>query len=229
VHTHSRTHAHTNAYTYLFKSPANVDRQYRCRTVCFFVQIKFAKGGCNDVELKVHIFVYVSVCIYIDTHIRTQKHTDTRTQAYAYIYIPTHIREHIYTHMYVCNIYTCIRRGKFPSNCCPSGRIRQVQNTTSCHTSGAMNLNSIRICTVRGHAPYKYPPRNTMQKSTGTLSNRSKSPGATLPFPLRYSYIYTYMYTYLYMYMYVHIYMNIYVYIQIYKYTYIYVYTYLYI
>ena len=48
-----------------------------------------------------------------------------------------------------------------------------------------MNLNSIRISTVRGHAPYKYPPRNTMPKSPGTNSTRSESPGATLPFPLR--------------------------------------------
>jgi len=34
-----------------------------------------------------------------------------------------------------------------------------------------MNLNSIRIRTVRGHTPYKYPPRNTMPKSPGTNSN----------------------------------------------------------
>ena len=49
---------------------------------------------------------------------------------------------------------------------------RQVQNTTSCHNSGTMNLDSIRIIsTVRGHAPYKYPPRNTIQKRQGTTSN----------------------------------------------------------
>jgi len=34
-----------------------------------------------------------------------------------------------------------------------------------------MNLNSIRISTVRGRAPYKYPPHNTMPKSPGTNSN----------------------------------------------------------
>jgi len=34
-----------------------------------------------------------------------------------------------------------------------------------------MDLNSIRISTVRGHAPYKYPPRNTMPKSLGADSN----------------------------------------------------------
>jgi len=51
--------------------------------------------------------------------------------------------------------------------------------------------NSIRISTVRVHAPYKYPPRNTMPKSPGTNSNPrvcdSESPGATLAlaFPLR--------------------------------------------
>ena len=63
------------------------------------------------------------------------------------------------------------RRGKFSTNLSPSGRIRQVQNTTYCHNSGTMNLNSIRIGTVRGHAPYKYPPRNTMPESPGTNSN----------------------------------------------------------
>jgi len=51
------------------------------------------------------------------------------------------------------------RRGKFSTNLSLSGRIRQVQNTTCCRDSGTMNLNSIRISTVRGHAPYKYPPR----------------------------------------------------------------------
>ena len=63
------------------------------------------------------------------------------------------------------------RGGKFSTNLSPSGRIRQVQNTTSCHNSGTTNLNSIVISTVRGHAPYKYPPRNTMWKSPGTYSN----------------------------------------------------------
>jgi len=63
------------------------------------------------------------------------------------------------------------RSGKFSSNLSPSGRIWQVQNTTSCHNSGTMHLNSIRVFTVRGHARYKYPSRNTMPKSPGTNSN----------------------------------------------------------
>jgi len=79
----------------------------------------------------------------------------------------------------MCYLWCCLcpgcawlkRRGKFSTNLSPSGRIRQVQNTTSCHNSGTMNLNSIRISTVRGHAPYKYPSRNTMPKSPGTNSN----------------------------------------------------------
>jgi len=61
--------------------------------------------------------------------------------------------------------------GKFSTNLSPSGRIRQVQKTTNCHNSGTMNLNSIRICTVRVHAPYKCPPRNTMPRSSSTNSN----------------------------------------------------------
>jgi len=64
-----------------------------------------------------------------------------------------------------------IRRGKSSTNLSPSGRIEHLQNTTSFHNSGTMNLNSIRISTVRGHAPYKNPPRNTMAKSPGTNSN----------------------------------------------------------
>jgi len=62
-------------------------------------------------------------------------------------------------------------RRKFSTNLSLSGRIREVQNTTSCHHSGTMSLNPIRISTVRDHAPYKYPPRNTMQKCPGTNSN----------------------------------------------------------
>ena len=88
------------------------------------------------------------------------------------------------------------RRRKFSTNLSPSGRIGQVQNTTSCHNYGTMNVNSIRISTVRGHAPYKYPPRNTMPKycvaqyfgSTPVqIHARSESPGARaiIPFPLR--------------------------------------------
>ena len=69
------------------------------------------------------------------------------------------------------SFHTSDRGGKFSTNLSPSRRIRQVQNTTSCHHSGTMNLNSIRIRAVRGHAPYKYPPRNTMPKSPGTNSN----------------------------------------------------------
>jgi len=64
------------------------------------------------------------------------------------------------------------RRGKFSTNLSPSERIRQVQNTTSYHNSGTMNLNSIVISTVRGHAPNKYPPRNFMSQSPGKNSNQ---------------------------------------------------------
>jgi len=63
--------------------------------------------------------------------------------------------------------------------------LRQVQNTTSCHNSGTINLNSIGTSTVRGHTPYKYPPRNAMQRAPVQIQTRSESPGATLPFPLR--------------------------------------------
>ena len=77
------------------------------------------------------------------------------------------------------------RREKNSSNLSPSGRIRQVQNTTSCHNFGTINLSSIRISTVRGHAPYKYPLRNTMPKSSGTNATPLPISGATLPFPLR--------------------------------------------
>ena len=68
-------------------------------------------------------------------------------------------------------IWSAYRRGKISRNLSPSGKTRQVQNTTSYHNSGTINLNSIRISTVRGHAPYKYPPRNTMPKSPGTNQN----------------------------------------------------------
>jgi len=74
------------------------------------------------------------------------------------------------------------RKGKFSTNLSPSGRIRQVQNTISCHTSGTMNLNSIRLSTVRGHAPYKYPPRNAMPKSSGTNSNSLRISGSDTSF-----------------------------------------------
>jgi len=84
-----------------------------------------------------------------------------------------------------CHLMEFHRGGKFSTNLSLSGRIRQVQNKTSCDNSGAMNFNSIRISTVSGHAPYKYPPRNTMPKSPVQIQTRSKSPGATLPFPLR--------------------------------------------
>jgi len=50
---------------------------------------------------------------------------------------------------------------------------------TRCDNSGTMNLNSRRISAVRGHAPYKYPPRNTIPE------RRTESLGAILLFPLR--------------------------------------------
>jgi len=61
--------------------------------------------------------------------------------------------------------------GKFSTKSIPSGRNQQVQNTTSCHNSGMINLNWTRISTVRSHATYKYPPHNTMPKSPCTNSN----------------------------------------------------------
>ena len=64
-------------------------------------------------------------------------------------------------------------------------QLQQYQNTTSCHNSGTMNLNSTRISTARGHALYKYPPRNTMPRSPGTNSKLLQFPGATLLYPLR--------------------------------------------
>ena len=72
----------------------------------------------------------------------------------------------------VCVWHVCVCDKCVLWQYCASGRIRKVQNTTSCHNSGTMNLNSIRISTVRGHAPYKYLPRNTIPKSPGTNSNR---------------------------------------------------------
>jgi len=79
----------------------------------------------------------------------------------------------------------------FSSYFCPSARIRQAQNTTSFHNSGKMNLNSIGNSTVRGHAPFKYPPCNT--KAPVQIQTRSESPRATLPFPLRKRRIYPYV------------------------------------
>ena len=64
-----------------------------------------------------------------------------------------------------------IPQGKFSTNLSPFGRIRQVHNTTSYHDFCTMNLNQIRISMVRGHAQYKYSPRNTMQNSSSTNSN----------------------------------------------------------
>jgi len=73
------------------------------------------------------------------------------------------------------------RRKKFSTNLSPSGRIRQVQNTTISHNSGTMNLNSIRISTVRGHAPYKYPTCNTKPKSRGLWKKGAPFLGRYVP------------------------------------------------
>ena len=78
---------------------------------------------------------------------------------------------------------THIRRGKFSTNLSSSGRIRHVQNTTNHHNFCTMNLNSTRISTVRGHAPYKYPPRNTMPKSPSTNSNPLRISWSHTSFP----------------------------------------------
>jgi len=86
---------------------------------------------------------------------------------------PCHIWVSHVTYEWVMSHMTRYNRiGKFSTNLSLSGRIRQVQNTTSCHNSGTMNLNSIRISTVRGHAPYKYPPRSTMPMSLDKNTNK---------------------------------------------------------
>ena len=103
----------------------------------------------------------------------------------------------------------------FPSSYfSPSGKIQQVQNTTSFHNSGKMNLNSIGNCTVRGHTPFKYPPRNTMPKSPSTNSNplriscsdTSSSPTArAASSPLHVSFV-SYIHTFIHQYIYICIY-----------------------
>jgi len=68
---------------------------------------------------------------------------------------------------------------------CPSGRIRQVQYATSYHNFGTMNLNLIRISTVRGHAPYKYPPRNAITKKEPWYKFKPEpAPNLTAPLPV---------------------------------------------
>ena len=57
-------------------------------------------------------------------------------------------------------IHVCFNRLNYIFIVFSTKHIRQVQNTTSCHNSGMISENSIRISTVRGHAPYRYPPRN---------------------------------------------------------------------
>ena len=135
--------------------------------------------------------------VYIHLHLRYDPFTHVRDMSHSKRIMPLWnagtaltaraVRDtnHSYTYMHGCMytftpetwpIHSCrghdsFRMRKFSTNLRPSGRIRQVQNTTSCHNSGTMNLNSIRISTVRGHAPYKYPPHNTMPKSPGTNSN----------------------------------------------------------
>jgi len=58
-----------------------------------------------------------------------------------------------------------LRSGIFSSNLCPFGRIRQVQNTTSCQDFGTINMNLIRISTM---------PEGTVQKKT--FSTNQKRP-----------------------------------------------------
>jgi len=115
-----------------------------------------------------------------DSHVALTSHLDGITQwRYHFIqmislneshdYLTSHLHDitQWYHSLTSHNIMRRHRRGKFSTNLSPSGRIRQVQNTTRCHNSGTMNLKSIRVSTVRGHAPYKYPPRNTMPRSPG--------------------------------------------------------------
>jgi len=63
-----------------------------------------------------------------------------------------------------------IRRGKFSSNLSPFGRIRQVQNTTSCRKFGTINMNLLRISTVLG-GTVQTKIFSTNQKRLGTNSN----------------------------------------------------------
>ena len=120
-----------------------------------------------------------------------------------YMYICTNIHLHIYIYMYI-HIY--IRRRKFSTNLSPSGRIRQVQNTTSCHNSGTMHLNSLEfVRCVATHRTNTLPAIQS-QRAPVQIQTHSESPGATLPFPLRY--IYT-----------MHICKNIYIYVYMYIYT----------
>jgi len=111
--------------------------------------------------VTVHVYLYTNARRYW-MHLLINECTNKWTYKWTYLQTNAHLSR-IDIHV--------LRRGKFSTNLSPSGRIRQVQNTTRYHNSGRMNLNSIRISTVRGHAPYKYPARNTKPKSPGTNSN----------------------------------------------------------
>jgi len=66
---------------------------------------------------------------------------------------------HIYIYIYM-----------FSPNLSPSGRIRQVQNTTSCPKFGTINTNIIRISTVPG-GTVQTKIFSTNQKRFGIRSN----------------------------------------------------------
>jgi len=71
------------------------------------------------------------------------------------------------SHMYeTCHIH----RGNFSTNLSPFGKIRQVQNTTSCQKLGTINMNLIRISTVPG-GTVQTKIFSTNQKRLGTNSD----------------------------------------------------------
>ena len=133
---------------------------------------------CSCYKCKTCISLYISLMQLIHM---CSCHSASEWQEHTEMYLCISLMQLIYIwHIYISDVYlwcispvhhTSFRRGKFSTNLGPFGKIRQVQNTTSCHNSGTMKLNSIRISMVCGHAPYNYPPRNTMPKSLGTNSN----------------------------------------------------------
>ena len=87
------------------------------------------------------------------------------------VHVARSVRQLVLCFLVLLSVQNTHLRGSFSTHSSPSGRIRGVQNTTRCRHFCTMKLNSTRIRTVRGHAPYKYPPRNTMRKSPTTNSN----------------------------------------------------------
>jgi len=71
---------------------------------------------------------------------------------------------------YLPLLFLHISPGNFFTNLSPFGRIQQVQNTTSCHIFGTINLNSIGISTVLG-GTVQTKIFSTNQKGLGTNSD----------------------------------------------------------